>query len=53
MASRGFAKADRTRTQVPGRRDKPSAIDKVRGIPAIDHSERDEIITRLKSGRGK
>lgn len=51
MASKGFAKADRTQTQVAGKRKKASAAGAVAGIPASDHTEREKIIERLKNPR--
>lgn len=50
--SKGFAKADRTRTDVPGNRKKPSKAVSSTPIPTNDRTEREEVIARLRN-RGR
>lgn len=51
--TKGFAKADRTRTEVPGKRKKPSkAVSSTPPIPTNDRTEREEVIARLRN-RGR
>lgn len=52
--SKGFAKADRVRTEVPGKRRTATGSSRTRGIPGSDHTERDDIVRRMKKqSKGK